>query len=455
MDPEAGRIMRTAAWYGDTPVALRMPDDWDVQTYWPSTPRPLSDPEAGRPLESPLGQAPLRELARGARRPVIVVDDLTRPTPASVVLPPLIRQLEQAGISRDRLTIVVASGTHGPPPHDSIARKIGRDVMRSVTTVGHDDRRDIVATGRRTSFGTPIDVNRRIAESDFIVGVGGVYPQHSTGFGGGSKLLLGVLGRRSITHLHFGRKGAGGTHDVNNDFRRDLDEIATTFPLRTLVSLHVDAARQIVRAFAGTPAAVYSAAVEFARSAYGAPHPGDADVVISNAFPSDVSLTFVNSKGLLPLFAAAPGASRIVIASCPEGLGHHGLYPYGSDIPRLHRVQRVARQLSVLEPREKMQLLWHLGSRRIRGLKARTRPFAARAARRPIYLYPPSGRRPVPGPVAGMTVVEDWQELIARVRDEHERRPLRVAVYPCAPLQVLAAGPETSPAGDLDLVPGD
>jgi nickel-dependent lactate racemase len=49
-------------------------------------------------------------------------------------------------------------------------------------------------------------VNRHVAAADYVIGIGGVYPQNSTGFGGGAKLALGVLGRRSIVNLHYGYK---------------------------------------------------------------------------------------------------------------------------------------------------------------------------------------------------------------------------------------------------------
>ena len=47
-------------------------------------------------------------------------------------------------------------------------------------------------------------VNRHVAAADYVIGIGGAYPQNSTGFGGGAKFALGVLGRRSIVNLHYG-----------------------------------------------------------------------------------------------------------------------------------------------------------------------------------------------------------------------------------------------------------
>ena len=70
---------------------------------------------------------------------------------------------------------------------------------------------------------------------------------------------------------------------------------------------------------------------------------GDADVVISAAYPIDVSLTFMRSKGIIPLLHAAPGASRVLVAACPEGVGHHGLFPFVPN-PQRWRYRHMARR---------------------------------------------------------------------------------------------------------------
>lgn len=58
------------------------------------------------------------------------------------------------------------------------------------------------------------------------------------------------------------------------------------------------------------------------------PAPEGADVVISNTYPNDVSLTFGRMKGMVPLHAwAPPRATRIAVAACTEGIGRHNLFP--------------------------------------------------------------------------------------------------------------------------------
>ena len=55
-------------------------------------------------------------------------------------------------------------------------------------------------TGIAALLGSGIEV--QLVAADWIVGIGGIYPNNTAGFGGGSKLALGVLSRESIKHLH-------------------------------------------------------------------------------------------------------------------------------------------------------------------------------------------------------------------------------------------------------------
>jgi len=425
-------VLRTAAHYGDGAVELELPAAWQVEQVVPSTPPPLAADQLRQALAAPVGQPPLSSLARGVQRPLIVVDDLTRPTPTDLILPHVLDQLASAGVQPAQVTLLVAIGAHGPPSPEALARKLGSGAA-ACRTVVHDMTRDLVHVGR-TSFGTPVEANRALLESDFVLGIGGVYPQHSVGFGGGAKLLLGTLGQRSIVALHYGHASLDGHYVPDAPFRRDLDEIARLLRLRTLVSVHVDAQRHIVRAVSGDHTRTYPEAVAFAQQAYRAPPPGDADVVIANAYPMDVSLTFARSKGMLPLFAARPGASRVVVAGCPEGLGCHRLFPFGT---RLRRGTELVRRASITPAHQVPRLVAERALRRLRRL--RRPPTTASVAPRPVWIYCTAGQPERLGPLpAGYVARGDWPSICdALQREQAGHQPLRVLVYACAPLQVL------------------
>jgi nickel-dependent lactate racemase len=428
--------LRTAAWYGDREVSLDFPDPWEITVRRPATPPEISDDDIRAALERPVGQPPIRELARGCSRPLIVVDDLARPTPAARVMPHVLRHLSDSGIPSDAVTVLLATGTHGAPPRGAFAKKIGDVAASSCRLVVHDDTGNAVRLGR-TSFGSPVLVDPEAVRADLLIGIGGIYPQTTVGFGGGSKLVLGILARRSIVSLHYGHPGVGGSYVTQNSFRRDLAEMCRIVGIDTIVSVHVDEERRVVGVVAGDHYTYYPEAVDLVRARLSAPPPEDADVVVSNAYPMDVSLVFMRSKGMSPFRFSARAATRILVGSAPEGSGHHGLYPF-TERSRFQRQIHRGRRLTVPGGR---RLVVRRAIGRLRGNGG-----SDEAGRRagPVWVYaPPPRLASLPTDIPGMRVVDSWAEVLDAVRREQgDRMSLRVAVYPCAPLQVIDSAKE-------------
>ncbi|MGH2443387.1 MAG: lactate racemase domain-containing protein [Chloroflexota bacterium] len=441
--PAPGRpsfSVRTAAWYGDREITLSLPDSWHLEVIAPKPCSPLSGDQIVERLEHPLGQQPIRELARGKARPLIIVDDLNRPTPAEPVVNALIAQFQDAGIPAGDVRIMIAPGTHGAPKAGAVEKKIGSEAAKACTVLIHDCHAPMARAGR-TSFGTPVLVNPEVVRSDLVVGVGGVYPNNTAGFGGGTKLALGVLGFRSIAALHYGHSGAGwGASGGNSTFREDLDEIARLISLSASVSLLVDADRRIIDLFCGDPMKYYPQAVRRARDVFGAPAPGEASVVISNAYPNDLSLTFLSMKGVAPLNRASPAASRIAIAACSEGHGFHGLFPF-HNAPAGHRRQVLtARALELARrPAEIAAISKRVVSRLSRNRRRGVVPQEFVPQRHPIWIYRPGGNLPaLPDSIPGYRVAGSWDQILEGVAAEQgDRGQLEARLYACAPLQWL------------------
>ncbi len=215
--------------------------------------------------------------------------------------------------------------------------------------------------------------------------------------------------------------------------------------LPTVVSVHVDAARRVVGVTSGDPRAYYADAVEVSRTLFRAPPPGDADVVGSNAYPIDVSLTFAHSKGMIPLGQARPGASRILVASCSEGAGHHGLYPFVG-VSRLRPLVEAGRY-AVVRPAKLRQALARRTQAAL-GRRSQRAGGTAAAAVRPVWLYRAGGghasrRHPRHDSHRGLADLLDVVRAEQRGAVLAPAAGLRVAVYPCAPLQVLADRSDT------------
>ena len=115
--------------------------------------------------------------------------------------------------------------------------------------------------------------------------------------------------------------------------------------------MQVNAEREIVHMTCGDHFHYYKDSVAFSREVFRAPFPEDADLVVSNAYPIDLSLTFVLMKGIIPLLSCPPEASRIVVDSCSQGMRYHGLFPF-MNLPKFQRLWTRIQSVSVMKPGE-------------------------------------------------------------------------------------------------------
>src|SRR5437764_12604297 len=98
--------MRLTLDYGRTGLPVTLPADRVVGPLAIRDATPLPDPAAAleAALADPIGARPLAELARGKKDACILICDVTRPVPNQLILPPVLRPLEAAGVPRHRTT---------------------------------------------------------------------------------------------------------------------------------------------------------------------------------------------------------------------------------------------------------------------------------------------------------------------------------------------------------------
>jgi nickel-dependent lactate racemase len=437
--------LRTGAWYGDHELELKTPDSWDVAVLWPSTPPPISKDQIVESLQRPVGQAPIQSLCKGKSRPLIVVDDLNRPTPAEPIMDILLEYFQDAHIPLTDVTILMASGSHGKPTTGSFRKKVGTTAAESCRLLIHDCFKGNVKIGK-TSFDTPVYVNRAVLNSDFVIGIGGIYPNYTAGLGGGTKLALGVLGIQSIFDLHFRHKYCGwGQVKADGSFRRDLNEIANMIGLNTAISVQINPNRKIIRVDCGDPQKYYLAAADFCRQTFSTLFCNDADVIISNTYPCDLSLTFAQMKGFEPFTDCNQSASRIAIASCDEGTGLHNIFPF-LNVPRFHKARHLFRVFRAFGLgriskmlRQGMIYYGHSFAKRISSPIKEDLASNNIVNKNPIWLYRPGKHNlELPMNIPGIQSTSQWENILQTVkREQKSRERLKVIVYPCAYLQIL------------------
>ena len=300
-----------------------------------------------RALVSPIGRQPLKEYATGKSKCLIIIDDLTRTTPVSDILPLVMQHLEQAGLDCESICILVALGTHRPMTEAEIRRRVGRDIHERVRVINHDWRDDesFVTLGS-TSCGIPVRANRMIKDFDLSIGIGQVNPHRVTGFSGGGKIILpGIADERSTGLLHWESARYAVEEILGRLLNPILDQVndaAAMAGLDYLVNV-VQAADGCV-VFAGEPASVYKEAAKAAEKVFGAELPGTADVVVFNSYPCDIDFWQAAKALYAAGVAVRPGGTLLMQTGCAEGISAvhgetmvlHGCRPF-RDMEKLVR----------------------------------------------------------------------------------------------------------------------
>ncbi len=169
--------------------------------------QPIRDPidEIKESFQSPILSRPLIDIAKGKRNACMVVSDTTRPVPNSIILPPLIEVLEQAGIRDEDITILIATGTHDPVPEEMFEELLGSDTLKhKLRIINHNAYDDsmIVDLGKG-AYDCPALINKIYAESDLKICTGLIEPHFMAGFSGGRKSICpGITGIETLKIFH-------------------------------------------------------------------------------------------------------------------------------------------------------------------------------------------------------------------------------------------------------------
>lgn len=280
-------------------------------------------------LANPIGSPRLRDLASGKSNVVIIVSDYTRPTPSGKLVPPILEELEEGGVPSEKVTVIFAAGTHRPTKPEEMRSILGEKTYSRVRTLSHDcDAQDLVYVGITQLNGTPVWVNRVVAEADLRISVSSIEPHQSAGWSGGAKNILpGVSGRKTVMTHH----AMSNRPDVRigvlegNPFREDLEEATSLVGLDFIVGAILTEKKEISQIFAGHWIEAHRAAVHKADKMLSFYLQQPADIVLASVggAPRDSNLWQAEGKGLTRVaYAVRDGGVIILVAECTEGVGH-------------------------------------------------------------------------------------------------------------------------------------
>ena len=323
--------MKTTLAYHKQGLEVELPDENVRAVLRKPSAVPLTDPEGGvaEGLRTPLGSPPLSELARDRRDAVIVVSDVTRPVPNRLLLPPIIRTLEGAGIARDAITILVATGLHGPCEGLALDEMLGPEIARSLNVANHDARNlgSHTLLGR-TARGTEIYTDSRYVNADLKILTGLIEPHFMAGFSGGAKSILpGLAAAESIGFFHgyhmLADERCRTANIDDNPIQVETAAAARMAGVDFLCNVTLSESRQITGVFCGELSLTHRAGCEQARRECAAYIDERVDIAISSSAGYPLDTTYYQaSKGICtPLDIVKPGGTIICAAGCADGIG--------------------------------------------------------------------------------------------------------------------------------------
>ncbi len=282
-------------------------------------------------LESPIGTPPLKELARGKKNIVFLVEDNTRSTPLDIIMPIITGYLNENGVPDSAMSFLTAPGTHRLMTDAEITEKLGAEMVRRFKVVQHDatvseDMEDL-GTVLAGDYSIPVHVNRYALQADLLIGIGNIVPHCDAGYSGGAKILQpGVCDFVTTSATH---AAAGFCPDIplgmadGNPCRIGMEEVAKIAGLAFIVNTVKNCDGEVAGIFAGDFIKAHREGVKLAERSFSIRVPEPADIVIVSSSPSDMDY-WQGCKGTsCAYFAVKKGGIVIFAAPCTEGLAHN------------------------------------------------------------------------------------------------------------------------------------
>ncbi len=323
--------MRIKMDYGKTGILVDLPDDRVVGPLEIKDAIPLADQSKAisDALANPIGSKPLSEIAKGKKTACILICDITRPVPNKVILPQVLKTIENAGVPRSGITILIATGLHRPNEGEELVELVGEDIARNYRVENHhgkeNSEHDFLGV---TPRGVPVYIDSRYVRAELKITTGLIEPHLMAGYSGGRKVICpGIAGIETVKVWHGPKFLEHPNADCGivegNPVHEENTHIALMTGCDFIVNVCVDGNRQITWAGAGDMIKAWEAGVAFVRQVVRVPIKEPVDIVLTSCAGYPLDITWYQAvKGLtgaLPILKK--GGTIILVASLTEGLG--------------------------------------------------------------------------------------------------------------------------------------
>ncbi|TCL38289.1 nickel-dependent lactate racemase [Anaerospora hongkongensis] len=318
--------------YGKTGIEVTVPDQAVVIE--PRHLAALPDEKAAvtAALRQPVGTLPLKEMVQQNQKVVIVISDITRPTPNHKLVPWLLEEL--AHVPSDNITILNGLGSHRANTQDELVQMLGRKVVDTIRIINHDafTKEQLVKVGVN-SHGSNVYFHKEYVNADFKIVTGFIEPHFFAGFSGGPKgICPGVAGIETILDFHNAKMvghplSTWGIIDGNI-----LQGAATENCLMAkpdfMLNVTLNGDKAITGVFAGDVIAAHRQGCSFVKehAMYEVDAPFDIVITTNSGYPLDQNL-YQTVKGMSAAAQVVkPKGAIIAVSECSDGLPNHGNY---------------------------------------------------------------------------------------------------------------------------------
>jgi lactate racemase len=317
--------------YGKTGLVVDVPDENIVGPIGLKPVVALKDPRSAlkESLRSPIESKPLSELAKGKTSACILICDITRPVPNELLLSEILPVLEEAGIPREEILILIATGLHRPNEGDELVELVGKNIAENYRVENHhgtiSEEHKYLGTTER---GVPVWIDSRYLDAELKISTGLIEPHLMAGYSGGRKLICpGIASLETVKVWHgpafLEHPKADCGFLEGNPVHEENTLIAKMAGCDFIVNVTLDENRGITSVVAGDMVKAFLQGVEnvekFVRVSVN--HPCDIVLTSSAGYPLDT--TFYQSvkglTGVLPVIKE--GGTIIIVADLSEGIG--------------------------------------------------------------------------------------------------------------------------------------
>lgn len=321
--------------YGNEKIHFDVPEKNFIGMMDPAYTAPLADLESaiGQAIDRPIGSKSLEDIVVPGKKIAIIIDDGSRPTPISVILPILLKRLEKAGAAKEDIRIVAALGSHRYMTEQELCERVGEEIYRNYKVYNSEFRKPegLVYVGD-TPEGVKILASKVVMDTDIHIGVGCLVPHPVMGWGGGGKIIYpGVAGEHTVAYFHlkaslydenmFGLE----TTPIRNMMETWVDSVGLDF----IINVVLNSKMQIADVVAGHYVAAHREGVKRGKKISGYQIKEKADVMVISSHPADQDF-WQSPKAMYAAEAALKGSqgnTMVLVSPNYEGVGPHAEYP--------------------------------------------------------------------------------------------------------------------------------